>query len=269
MPTTGLSTNETADALAARGRRHQWLPAGFDESYFDASIRSSSTGGEGPYLIDAQRQPLHRRFALQSAGRSRPQPSARARGDGEQMGRWPPTSAGSCRPTAASSWPRRLAELAERRADARSFFMLSGSDANDGAIKFARQYWKNVGRGSKVQDDRAPPRLPRGHSGDQCGERQQPIPTQRLRAAAGTASSTSSRPILASCRLCQGDLARLDCAGRRRAGADLRGPESVASVLVEPTMGVAGIVPPPAGYLARLREICQTPTTSCSSSTRS
>lgn len=37
---------------------------------------------------------------------------------------------------------------------------------------------------------------------------------------------------------------------------DFHGPETFAAVLVEPVMGVGGMVPPPSGYLHALRELC-------------
>lgn len=38
--------------------------------------------------------------------------------------------------------------------------------------------------------------------------------------------------------------------------ADLHGAENIAAVIVEPVAGSTGILPPPIGYLQRLREIC-------------
>jgi adenosylmethionine-8-amino-7-oxononanoate aminotransferase len=64
-------------------------------------------------------------------------------------------------------------------------------------------------------------------------------------------------PYPLECRLCGGPgQCTLACAEDVRRALEYEDPESVASVLAEPTMGVAGVVPPPAGYLARLRQIC-------------
>jgi adenosylmethionine-8-amino-7-oxononanoate aminotransferase len=147
----------------------------------------------------------------------------------------------------------RLSELADGELS-RAFFLLSGSDANDAAIKLARQYWKNAGRGTKFKT------IVRRH-GYHGG-------TLATNAASGNNRYPHSAfeplpsgflhvdsPYPRACLLCDGTCT-LSCADAVERALVYEDPESVACVLVEPTMGVAGVVPPPEGYLRRLREIC-------------
>jgi putrescine---pyruvate transaminase len=247
-----LPGNEAADALAARGRRHQWLPAGLDESYFDGSPIIVA-GGAGPYLIDARGDRYLDALCVQSAGvlgHNHPRVIAAMQ---EQLSRMTTNVAGMLPSDRSIELAERLAGLSEH-ALSRSFFLLSGSDANDAAIKLARQYWKNAGRGAKYKT------IVRRH-GYHGG-------TLATNAASGNMRYPHSAfeplpsgfvhvesPYPRGCELC-GATCTLACAGAVERALAYEDPESVACVLVEPTMGVAGIVPPPAGYLARLREIC-------------
>lgn len=241
-------------ALAASGRRHQWLALGFDESYFDRDPIVVA-GGEGPYLLDAEGRRFIDALALQSAGvlgHNQPRVVEAMR---EQLGRMASNVAGVLPSDRSIELAERLSELAGGELT-RTFFMLSGSDANDAAVKLARQYWKNVGRGSKYKT------IVRRH-GYHGG-------TLATNAASGNNRYPHSAfeplpqgfvhvesPYPRECRLCAGaGPCMLRCAEAVEQQLLYEGPESVACVLVEGTMAVAGIVPPPPGYMARLREIC-------------
>lgn len=247
------SEAEAAAALAAAGRRHQWLALGFDESYFDRDPIIVA-GGEGPYLIDAGGERYIDALALQSAGvlgHNHPRVIEAMR---EQMGRMVSNVAGVLPSDRSIELASRLAELAEGELT-RTFFMLSGSDANDAAIKLARQYWKNRERGTKYKT------IVRRH-GYHGG-------TLATNAASGNNRYPHSAfeplpagfvhvgsPYPRGCEHCRGGSCTLDCAAEVERALVYEDPDSVACVLVEPTMGVAGVVPPPPGYLPRLREIC-------------
>src|SRR3954447_13449704 len=252
MGATGLSSREAADALAARGRRHQWLPAGFDESYFDADPIIVA-GGDGPYLVDARGDRYLDALCVQSAGVLGHDHPRVVEAMQEQLARMTTNVAGMLPSDRSIELAERLSELADGELT-RAFFLLSGSDANDAAIKLARQYWKNVGRGTKFKT------IVRRH-GYHGG-------TLATNAASGNNRYPHSAfeplpsgflhvdsPYPRACLLCDGSCT-LACADAVERALVYEDPESVACVLVEPTMGVAGVVPPPEGYLRRLREIC-------------
>ncbi|MBS1878798.1 MAG: aspartate aminotransferase family protein [Actinobacteria bacterium] len=249
-----MSPGPDRSALVAAGRRHQWLALGFDESYFDADPIVVS-GGEGPYLIDAGGRRLIDALALQSAGvlgHNHPRVVEAMR---EQLGRMTSNVAGVLPSDRSIELAAKLTELSGGELS-RAFFVLSGSDANDAAIKLARQYWKNRGRGTKYKT------IVRRH-GYHGG-------TLATNAASGNNRYPHSAfeplpagfvhvesPYPRECRLCGGaGPCTLACAEAIEQQLVYEDPESVACVLVEGTMAVAGIVPPPPGYMARLRQIC-------------
>lgn len=246
------STARAAAELAAAGRRHHWPALGFDESYFDRDPIIVA-GGEGPYLVDVGGERYIDALALQSAGvlgHNHPRLIEAMR---EQMDRMVSNVAGVLPSDRSIELARRLSELAAGELT-RTFFMLSGSDANDAAIKLARQYWKNRGRGAKYKT------IVRRH-GYHGG-------TLATNAASGNNRYPHSAfeplpsgfvhvgsPYPRECLLCGGQC-DLGCAAEVERALAYEDPDSIACVLVEPTMGVAGVVPPPSGYLARLRELC-------------
>ena len=242
----------SADSLIAAGRRHQWLPLGFDESYFDDSPIVVA-GGEGPYLVDVHGDRYLDALALQSAGvlgHNHPRVIEAMR---EQLGRMVSNAAGVLPSDRSIELAARLSDIAGPELT-RTFFMLSGSDANDAAIKLARQYWKNVGRSAKYKTIVRRHGYHGGTLATNAASGNNRYPHSAFEPLPGGFVHVDS-PYPRQCRLCDGSCT-LDCAEEVERALVYEDPESVACVLVEPTMGVAGILPPPARYLTRLREIC-------------
>ncbi|MFB1066192.1 aspartate aminotransferase family protein [Natrinema sp. H-ect4] len=146
-----------------------------------------------------------------------------------------------------------VADLAERIADVtpgdlqKSFFCNSGTEAVEGAVKLARKY-----TGSKEVIA-----LEMGFHGRTLGSlaltgnkayKQGMAPT--LNDVAHTAPPYGYR-----CPRCDGDQCDASCAEEleRIIGSHTSG--DLAAVVVEPVMGEAGIVVPPAGWLERVQEI--------------
>lgn len=137
------------------------------------------------------------------------------------------------------------------------FFTSGGSDANETAIKLARRHWVRRGRSEKsivIAHDRgyhglagvtttatrlAPYHTDFGVQAPDVVEAPAPYP---YRCAGGIPCEPEE------CGICSG--AELE----RR--IETLGSERVAAVIVEPVFGSGGVIVPPAGYLRRLREIC-------------
>jgi putrescine aminotransferase len=137
------------------------------------------------------------------------------------------------------------------------FFASGGSEANETAIKLARRHWVRAGKPEKsivLAHDRgyhgltgvttAATRLPPYHVdfGIEAPDiREVPAPYP-YRCAAGVPCEPQT------CRVCSGKTLERT--------VEAFGREGVAAVIVEPVFGSGGVIVPPAGYLRRLREIC-------------
>lgn len=149
---------------------------------------------------------------------------------------------------------RPMANLAERLAEVtpgdlqKSFFCNSGTEAVEGAIKLARKY-----TGSKEVVS-----LEMGFHGRTLGSLALTGNRTYKDGMAPTINDVAhtAPPYEYRCPYCDGDCAdELACAEQLERVIDAHTAGDIAAVVVEPLMGEAGLVVPPAGWLKRVQEI--------------
>ena len=136
------------------------------------------------------------------------------------------------------------------------FFVNSGSEATEYAIRAAQQFWREKGRPEKL----AVLGRQRSYHGMTMGALSVSGHENR-RADYGALLHPLANAPSAHCYRCPFSLSPDSCALECATGWEnviaLHGPENIAAVIVEPIVGAAaGAVPSPPGYLKILREIC-------------
>ena len=138
----------------------------------------------------------------------------------------------------------------------RVFFVNSGSEAVETALKMARQYSRLVHPGQNRYKIIA---RHRGYHGFTMGA---------LSATGQVSRKQGFEPLIPGvlhvappdhyrCDFCSKEpCCTLQCADEFDRMIRMEGPESVAAVIAEPAIGGGGVFPAPQGYLERLREIC-------------
>jgi adenosylmethionine-8-amino-7-oxononanoate aminotransferase len=137
----------------------------------------------------------------------------------------------------------------------RTFFVNSGSEATETAIRIARMYHQMTGAPGR----RAVITLHDGYHGA----------TLAALAATGSAfRKTGAEPLpdgfvtvrTPRCPACAGGAAHQQCEipgpGQLADVISAMGPGQVAAVLIEPVLGVGGVIPLPDGYLTQVRQSC-------------
>lgn len=137
----------------------------------------------------------------------------------------------------------------------RVFLTPTGGDAVESAIKFARQYWKLVGRPGKHKV------LSRylSYHGTSIGALSLtgvPAIRQPFEPLMPGAVKVQT-PYRYRCGDCMHlDSCTLRCADDLALRIEMEGPDTVAAVFMEPVQNTGGAFTPPDGYWARVREIC-------------
>jgi beta-alanine--pyruvate transaminase len=138
------------------------------------------------------------------------------------------------------------------------FFVGSGSEAADTSLKMARAYWRAKGQGTKT-------RLigrEKGYHGVNFGG----ISVGGIGGNRKLYGHAVDADHLPHTQLAVRDKSKAFTRGMPETGAELadnlvdlialHDASNIAAVIVEPMAGSAGVIPPPVGYLKRLRDIC-------------
>ena len=248
--------------LSERARRHLWMHftrlASYDDHEVPVIVR-----GEGPYVWDANGKRyldgLSGLFVVQ-AGHGRHELANAAAKQASELAYFPLWSYAH---PAAIDLAERLASLAPGDLN-RVFFTTGGSEAVESAWKLARQYFRltgEPGRYKVISRDIAYHGTTMGALSI-TGLAGIKAPFEPL--VPGSVRVPNTNFYRAPAFLGLGD--GVDDAHREQFGqwaadeierAILReGPDSVAAVFLEPVQNSGGCFPPPPGYFARVREIC-------------
>ncbi len=134
------------------------------------------------------------------------------------------------------------------------FFTNSGSESADTALKMVRAYWRLKGRPEKL---RIIGRAKGYHGVNVGGTSVGGIGPNRKNFGPLLDADHLPHTLLPENRFSRGIPEHgIELADRLEEIITLHDPSNVAAVMVEPMSGSAGVVIPPAGYLQRLREIC-------------
>ncbi len=141
----------------------------------------------------------------------------------------------------------RLAEVAPPGLT-KSFFTLGGTDANEAAIRIARQV---TGRHKIITRYRS-------YHGSSQGALFASGDPRRWANEAGMGGIVRVHdPYRYRCSWCsQSDACDMRCLSSIEEVVNLEGPETIAAIMVEPITGSNGIIVPPDGWLTGLRQLC-------------
>jgi adenosylmethionine-8-amino-7-oxononanoate aminotransferase len=241
------------DNLHELARRHLWMHFSRLWSYADHEV-PVIVKGEGPYVWDRHGRRyldgLSGLFVVQVGHGRRELAEAAARQAGE-LAYFPIWN--YAHPTAVDL-ATRLADLAPGDLN-RVFFTTGGSEAVESAWKLARQFFRATGQPqrTKVVSRRTAYHGTSMGALSITGIPQLQTPFEPLVPGAHKAANTNRY----RCRYCATEPAcTLACADDIEEVILREGAETVAAVFLEPVQNAGGCFPPPEGYFARVREVC-------------
>lgn len=134
------------------------------------------------------------------------------------------------------------------------FFTNSGSESADTSMKMARAYWRLKGQPAKT---RFIGRMKGYHGVNFGGISVGGIAANRKHFGQGVEADHLRHTMLPENRFSRGmPETGVELAEELAELISLHDASTIAAVIVEPMAGSAGVIPPPVGYLQRLREIC-------------
>ena len=161
---------------------------------------------------------------------------------------------GTTHPRAIELTERLLNVMAPEQAGS-VFFSSGGSDAVEGALKLARQYWKILGQGERTKYIA----LKQGYHGVHFGG---------MRVIGNTNFRRAYEPLLPGCfhvdtpwvyrnPYTEDPIALgAKCAELLEREIVFQGPDTVAAFIAEPVQGAGGVIVPPSNYWPLVRKIC-------------
>ena len=253
---TAYSKDEIA-ALQEKAKRHLWLHFTRMSSYADSDV-PVIVRGEGQYVYDQNGKRYLDGLAglfVSQIGHGRTELAEAGARQAAELAYFPLWSYAHPQAIALAD---RLAALAPGDLN-RVFFTTSGSEAVESAWKLAKQYFKTIGEPTRYKV------LSRSiaYHGTSMGalaitgllgikDPFEPLPPGGVRVPNTNfyrAPAFAADDITAFGEWAADEIER----------AILReGPDSVAAVVLEPCQNSGGCFPPPPGYFARVREICDT-----------
>ncbi|MFN8129734.1 MAG: aspartate aminotransferase family protein [Candidatus Nanopelagicales bacterium] len=243
------------DALAEAARRHLWMHFTRHSVYHEGEHVPVIVRGEGPYIWDDQGRRyfdgLSGLFTVQM-GHGREELAQAAAQQARTLAHFPIWSYAT---PPAIELAERLAELAPGDLN-HVFFTSGGGEAVESAWKLAKQYFRITGKPEKYK---VISRAVAYHGTPQgalsiTGIPAAKIPFEPLVPGTHKVPNTNfyRAPVHADDEVAFGRWA----ADQIALAIEMEGPESVAAVFLEPVQNSGGCFPPPPGYLARVREIC-------------
>jgi len=203
-------------------------------------------GASGSYFVDAQGSrhlDLAGQLAYMNVGHGHPKVVETIRKQAAELPVIGPNFAN--RP--ATRLAEMLAEVTPGRLS-RTFFTNGGAEANEYAIRMARQATGRTKIVTRYQSYHGSTLGAIAATGENRREFAEPLPPGFVKAL---------DPYRYRCPFCRDrDACTLACADAVEATIEGEGPHTVAAVLVEPITGLSGLVVPADGYLRRLREMC-------------